>query len=373
MSTALRTSQPVSAERAIALIFELVSISSVSRQEEAAVEFFTNALRQLGFSSSIDEAGNAIGIRGDMSPDAKEIVLLGHIDTVPGNIPVRVEDCILHGRGSVDAKGPLAAFACAGAQAALPPGIRLVVIGAVEEEASTSKGARFASTQYRPSACIIGEPSGVNGVTLGYKGRLLAHVSAQCEGSHSAGPASTAAELVTDWWFAARALAQTRNAGHDRVFDQVQTRLRVIRCGTDQDHETASADIGFRLPPGLDPVEFATSLQALEESARVSVTFRGHEHAHKSDRSDAVVRALSHAIRGRGMVPSPKHKTGTSDMNVVAPIWNCPIAAYGAGDSSLDHTPREHLNLTEYVRSIEVLTTAITTLANELVGLHSGT
>ena len=42
-------------------------------------------------------------------------------------------------------------------------------------------------------------------------------------------------------------------------------------------------------------------------------------------------------------------------MNVVAPLWNCPIVAYGPGDSSLDHTPDEHINLDAYVRAIEVL------------------
>ena len=48
-------------------------------------------------------------------------------------------------------------------------------------------------------------------------------------------------------------------------------------------------------------------------------------------------------------------KTGTSDMNVVAPIWRCPIVAYGPGDSSLDHTPNEHLQLNEYWKAINVL------------------
>lgn len=372
MNTALRASKAIGTERAIALIYDLVAISSVSRDERAAVEFFTKSMHQFGLQTSIDEAGNAIGICGDMSPTAQEIVLLGHIDTVPGSIPVRIDNCILHGRGSVDAKGPLAAFACAAAQAMIPAGIRLVVIGAVEEEAATSKGARFAATQYRPAACFIGEPSGVNGVTLGYKGRLLAQVIAHCEGSHSAGPAATAAELVMDWWFAARAYAQARSSGHERVFDQVQSRLRGMSSRMEGDIEHAEADIGFRLPPGVDPEEFATALQNLPESSRVSVAFRGHEHAHKSERSDAVVRALTHAVRSRGMVPAPKFKTGTSDMNVVSPIWKCPIAAYGPGDSSLDHTPREHLVLSEYLQSIEVLTAAIETLAIELAGLQSG-
>jgi len=48
-------------------------------------------------------------------------------------------------------------------------------------------------------------------------------------------------------------------------------------------------------------------------------------------------------------------KTGTSDMNVVAPVWRCPIVAYGPGDSALDHTPHEHVSIDEYWRAILVL------------------
>jgi len=49
-------------------------------------------------------------------------------------------------------------------------------------------------------------------------------------------------------------------------------------------------------------------------------------------------------------------KTGTADMNVVAPHWpDTPVVAYGPGDSSLDHTPNEHIKVNEYLRAIEVL------------------
>ena len=49
-------------------------------------------------------------------------------------------------------------------------------------------------------------------------------------------------------------------------------------------------------------------------------------------------------------------------MNVVGPVWGSPIAAYGPGDSALDHTPDEHLLLAEYEKAIEVLTAALTLL-----------
>ena len=42
-------------------------------------------------------------------------------------------------------------------------------------------------------------------------------------------------------------------------------------------------------------------------------------------------------------------------MNVVGPVWNCPILAYGPGNSALDHTPDEHIDLDEYLLAVQVL------------------
>ena len=109
--------------------------------------------QELGFDSSyLDSVNNAVGIRG--RSEAKiTIMLLGHIDTVPGHIPVRIENGELYGRGSVDAKGSLATFALAAAQVTLPPDIRLVVAGAVEEESATSKGARQIARDFTADYC----------------------------------------------------------------------------------------------------------------------------------------------------------------------------------------------------------------------------
>jgi LysW-gamma-L-lysine carboxypeptidase len=52
-------------------------------------------------------------------------------------------------------------------------------------------------------------------------------------------------------------------------------------------------------------------------------------------------------------------KTGTSDMNILAPVWGCPALAYGPGDSRLDHTPDEAIDLDEFWRGVDVLSTAL--------------
>ncbi|HEX6060606.1 MAG TPA: M20/M25/M40 family metallo-hydrolase, partial [Candidatus Limnocylindria bacterium] len=163
----------------VALVGGLVAIPSVSRQEADAVEWLVARMAERGFRASVDPAGNAVGEIGD---GPVHVVLLGHIDTVPGEIPVRVEVGELIGRGAVDATGPLAAFVAA---ATVPvPGVRVTVVGAVEEESPTSKGARFRATLPAPDWCVIGEPSGWDGVTVAYKGRLLLGVSLSREARH---------------------------------------------------------------------------------------------------------------------------------------------------------------------------------------------
>jgi LysW-gamma-L-lysine carboxypeptidase len=46
-------------------------------------------------------------------------------------------------------------------------------------------------------------------------------------------------------------------------------------------------------------------------------------------------------------------------MNVLGPVWKCPVLAYGPGDSTLDHTPQEHIELAEFERAIDVLSKAL--------------
>src|SRR5439155_514747 len=101
------------------LVHGLVAIPSLSRHEGEAVEWLVAQLAERGFRATVDDAGNAVGEIGD---GAHHVILLGHIDTVPGEIPVRIEGDELVGRGAVDAKGPLAAFVAAATRP--PAGVR---------------------------------------------------------------------------------------------------------------------------------------------------------------------------------------------------------------------------------------------------------
>ena len=67
-------------------------------------------------------------------------------------------------------------------------------------------------------------------------------------------------------------------------------------------------------------------------------------------------------LPGSTATPARRVLIGTqafADLNIVAPVWKCPALVYGPGDSALDHTPNEHIELEEYEKSIDVLSEAL--------------
>ena len=289
-----------------------------------------------------------------------------------GYIPVKLQDGVLYGRGAVDAKGPLAAFLCAAARLVRRGRLDslrhpIVVIGAVEEEAATSRGARAVVEDYSPYACIIGEPSGSQSVTIGYKGRLLVEYCVTRPVKHSASSQQNSSEAAVAFWNRVREHAVLWNEQHaaNSTFAALMPSLRSMSSSHDGLEEQAQLLIGYRLPPGYDSAELRSQLEqwAYEDEARIS--FSGEEAAFQTTRTTPLSRAFISAIRASGGQPVFKHKTGTSDMNVVGPAWGQNIVAYGPGDSRLDHTPQEHIRIAEYMHAIDVLELVLGELATQ--------
>ncbi|HEY3290031.1 MAG TPA: [LysW]-lysine hydrolase [Anaerolineae bacterium] len=351
----------------IELLEECVRIRSLSGQEANVAAYLRDHMAALGMSAHIDAAGNAVGVLGD---GPRQLVLLGHMDTVDGLVPVRYENGALYGRGTVDAKGPLCAFILAAGQLAITPqafdGWQVIVVGATEEEAATSKGARFAATQYHPEMCIIGEPSGADGVTLGYKGRLLTQARFTQTSRHTAMPGPSAAEQAVHLWNWLDGYAREFNADKPKSFDQLMPSLRNIHSDDNGMSEWCDMTIGVRLPESLGPAQLQQAIEAwaMTQPASPELVFSGHEVAWRSGRDTLLARVFVDAIRAHGVRPALKLKTGTSDLNVLGPIWGCPIVAYGPGDSSLDHTPDEHIPVAEFERGVAILEQVLRALTN---------
>jgi LysW-gamma-L-lysine carboxypeptidase len=351
-------------DAAVDLLEEMLCIPSLCGQENEIASLLLAVLERAGFDAARDEVGNVIGT-ADQSAPARTLMFLGHMDTVPGKISVRFHEGKLYGRGSVDAKGPLAAALVAAIRAAERTRLRLTFVGAVQEE-GPSLGARHLATSASPDYLVICEPSGWDAVVMGYKGSQRFTVEVGREPTHTAHPDPTAPErLVAFWnrlvtWCEEKTgpAAKPARRSQPQEFDRMSPTLISMHSENDGRSDTARMHISLRLPPGVTVEAARDGVRSLvaKDGADWDVTFSPGEEAIRGEKGSALVSGFLRAIRNENGTPRFKVKTGTSDMNVVGPVWHCPMLAYGPGDSHLDHTRDEHIEIDEYLRGIRVLT-----------------
>lgn len=337
----------------IELLTDMVRIQSPSGKEGELAHFLLSEMNHRGISAHIDSVGNVIGQTGE---GKREILLLGHIDTAPGYVEVKKEGRKLFGRGTVDAKGAFSAFLVAASQIKEFHRKKIIIIGAVEEENTSSLGSRNLLHKYKPHYVIIGEPSGWENITLGYKGRILLRYTLEKPMGHSAGPIKSACEEAVDFWRNLKEYAEQYN--HEKgAFETLDLSLQHFNSYSDGLFQRVEETTSVRIPLGLEIKSLKERIEEVKRDGRV--TFYGEEKAYKGDKNNPLIKTFLKVIRDKGGNPKFKLKTGTSDMNVVAPYWKCPIVAYGPGDSRLDHTPYECIDLYDYRKSIEVLTAVL--------------
>jgi LysW-gamma-L-lysine carboxypeptidase len=345
----------------LAFLKAMLEIQSPSGEEDAVATYLLGEMTNLGFQTHRDEVGNIVGVIGDLEAE-REIVLLGHMDTVPGLIPLRERAGRIYGRGAVDAKGPLAAFVLAAARTGPQlRGARLVVIGSVEEEAHGRGARHLAKTRPAPFCTIIGEPSAWEGITVGYKGMLSLDYRGLQPGAHSAGQHVGPAEKAVTVWNKLMLYAEEYNRGEFGRFSTLDPALRDFCTFSDGLNEGVNMNIAVRLPPGLEASTLERKIRSWCNGAHLK--FHPSDPPFETCKNTPVVRAMLQAIRAEGGRPRFKLKTGTSDMNIVGPAWGCAIVAYGPGDSALDHTPEEHIEIAEFQRGTDVLARTLGTLA----------
>ena len=336
----------------VGILRDIVEAYSPSGQEADAVQVFLGLAKGLGLDARSDGAGNAIARIGTGPPT---VLFLGHIDTVEGELPVRIVDGRMTGRGTCDAKGALAAALVAASRYEGPG--ELSVIGAVGEERDSS-GARYLIGRHRPDFLIVGEPSGWDAVTIGYRGTLNMVLTVDGNRTHLSAPEETTVEHGLS---VANDLAEfCREHQGKSPFASPTLKVHTIHTSRSGDREHVEIGLNVRVPPGLRTEEVLAFLGSHLKGAQPQVMDRSE--AVEVDSRNEVVRALCTGIRDAGARPRLLRKLGTSDLNLAAPAWGCPAAAYGPGDSHLDHTDRESLDIRDFQRSIKILRNAFARL-----------
>lgn len=333
------------------LLVDLVSQPSPSGDEAVCAERLVAFFESFDREAWIDEVGNV------RAPADDSVLLTSHIDTVPGDIPVRVEDGVLWGRGSVDATGSLAAMAAA----AVETGVSFA--GVVCEETDSTGAWHLAETRDAPDAVVNGEPSGWDAVALGYRGILQGTYTVTTEGKHSSRPEPNAIQHASAWW--SRIEGAFESNPDDAVFEQVTAKPIAFDGGLTDDGLSleATVETQFRVPPGESAESVRETVEA--ELSEGNISWGKPIPPSMSSPRTAVARAFRNAIRREDGDPSLLRKTGTCDVSIYDAAWDCHTATYGPGDSDFDHAPDERLPLAEFDRSVAVLERVAETLAGD--------
>jgi LysW-gamma-L-lysine carboxypeptidase len=328
-------------------------------------------MAELGFVVRKDLVGNIIGEYGEGSP---RVLLCGHMDTVPPELPIRFEDDVLYGRGAVDAKGPLATLvmAAAGLIEDEFPG-SLVVVGAVDEEGKSAGVENLIADGVEADYAVFGEPTNVDTITVGYKGGLLLRIDCETETGHSSAPwlYENSIEKAMELWSIISSLHLPEEDPESK-FNSVTYCLRRIQGGSVGSVVPTNCQIlvEARIPPSISVDRLCSELLTLIAAFRVdnpevnvyAETIENIE-PYLSDKKSPMVRALSRSIwKNRGAKVGLINKTGTGDMNIYGRATGTPSISYGPGDPHLDHTPHECVGIQDYLDSIQVLKTAIADL-----------
>lgn len=328
------------------LFVNMVSIPSVSTDEAELGRYLTR-IKFNSITSKLDDAGNVTFTKGT---GEHKIYLIGHIDTVQNIWPIRIENNTLYGRGSVDAKAPMATFVSALEKVKVPDDFQVICIGAVQEEVSSSKGASFIRDNYHPGMVIIGEPSGSHKLTLGYNGLFKLQLTCQIQQTHSAGKGSISS------------IDQVINAA--KVYRQMMTKFdphglsSIQGIHHDSGTNATSLVLNFRVTNAAKAGYVTAILE--HKVANITVSVLRNTIPFQSKRSNPLVNSFVKGFKySQKRLPEFIYKSGTSDMNTIATKWKSLMLAYGPGNSLLDHTPNEHIEFSEYHQGINTLITSL--------------
>ena len=369
----------------VELLQSMLQTYSPSGSEQNLADLLHEQMVSHGFKSRKDSVGNVIGEFGNEGP---RILLCGHMDTVPGEIPVRTEGDLLYGRGAVDAKSTLAAMLVgsflARERSNLPFQVTLACV--VEEERSSDGVKAVIATGVSYDLAVFGEPSGASNIVIGYKGCIQLQVTCLTKGSHSASPwlSRSSFEEASEFWKTLReSLLENDSSSKFSAVTGCVTGA-TAGDGSNMTPSRTTLELDIRIPPSVQPRqvndtvnEFAKRYEETHQGVRILIAVKDQSEAFLGSEDSTAVRAFRWAIRKTlGRQVALVKKTGTSDMNLFAKSCSIPMIAYGPGDSSLDHTENEHVSLNEYLSSIEVYANAIqqfALLARDGRGASNGT
>jgi [amino group carrier protein]-lysine/ornithine hydrolase len=359
--------------RRIELIEDVIAAYTPSGREGKVASLIHKEFRSSGLNPRIDDVGNVICEAGS---GENLLLLCGHMDTVPGELKVRRDGDVVHGRGAVDAKGALLSllFAFEDLARGQLPG-RIIFAGATDEENHSAGLTQMINDGIKAPYAVFGEPGGSSRITIGYKGHLTTRLEITTPEVHASAPRLTAnsAELAFSLY---ESLKNNLGATGKQSLEKVSVALTEISAGTAQNviPGKTSITLDVRLPWGYSSEKARSAIRShvgrYEKDcpdAKFELSFGEATEAYKAKLNSNIVRAMSRAILKSGMKPSFVAKSGTGDMNQYASSFGSEVITYGPGDTKLSHTSGEFVAIDEVFECARIITLA----TQELIAITS--
>jgi LysW-gamma-L-lysine carboxypeptidase len=360
---------------AVNLLADMLRIYSPSLQEAQIAEYLADRMKgDLGFRNV--KIGEAFNVTGEMGSGNPVTILSGHMDTVPGTQPVKVTKDAIHGRGACDAKSSLAAMIAAASDLVDRSDVGKIIIAAVSDEEGNGLGTRtLIESGIKANYAVFGEPSGIDNITIGYKGRIGLTLTCGAPSLHASSPlvSQNAIESVYEVWQVIKKYAAERVGANP--YTSVTASLTKINGGSSHNTtpEQCKATIDMRVPPHMSAASTAEEIEAIVGRFQVDTDFpkiklkiNDVTEPFETDKTSGLIRAIVRAIlQIRQKRPLLLRKTGTGDMNLLGHKLKIPVVTYGPGDPHLSHTRREFVDIEEYLSSIEIYKAMLENLSRQ--------
>ena len=371
-------------ENALAFAGELISIQGLPGEEGEVASRLKEEMEALGLSDvRIDDTGNVIGVvagRGGAPP----AMLNCHLDVVAEGdhseweVPPfsgEVRDGFLHGRGSMDIKGPLALQTYAAASMiGKAPGDVIVAHTVLEERGGLGMKRLLESGTVDPGVVIIGEATHCD-VCIGHRGRAELEVVLTGLAGHASAPdrAKNALDLLGD------VLSAVRELGENQEADPVLGRASLIATTVDVLPESRNVipdkvvlALDWRILPSDDDDSLLNRVRhsierripSLQEglayevrmASELQTTYTGIQEQRSlltpgflMDSEHPVVTSAASAVgrRGDDAGAAVRPWLFATDGGWSCGIHGIPTIGFAPGEEGFAHTNRERLNVEE--------------------------
>ncbi|BCU70514.1 N-acetyl-lysine deacetylase [Stygiolobus caldivivus] len=331
------------------LLLELLKIYTPSGEEYKALSFFEKVSKELNLELRVTSS-NSYYLGKD-----SDILLVSHVDTVPGYIEPRDENGIIYGRGAVDDKGPLIAMLMA--TSILNDKGYSISFAALSDEENKSKGAReLVSTGKRYKYIIVGEPSNTSGIVVEYRGVLHVDIKCSDKPQHSSSANSNLIVNIAD--------KILRVSKFPESYDIPSIIPTIFHAGEYINKSPSSGVVHFDIRYSVKSSKEDLLLKIRDVFKDCEIVIVEDIPPVKVSTNSNLVKSIMRGLIKQGIKPSLTRKYGTSDMNILSVITS-DIVNYGPGDSKLEHTDYEHISLEEIFISINTYVSAIEELCSK--------